>query len=136
MLQVKYRKGTMLKLDLGTAGTMLLYEVPYIAVPSLPEASKVTNLEINELKDKEEIKVVVKDCYIEDAHFEQIKEPILKAVQESLTWYEHHKTDDPRMDNLSGVILSRFCDKSDSFSWHIICSEVSSIRELSVITNH
>ena len=70
----------MLKLDLGTAGTMLLYEVPYIAVPSLPEASKVTNLEINELRDKEEIKVVVKDCYIEDAHFEQIKEPILKGV--------------------------------------------------------
>ena len=41
MLQVKYRKGSMITFEICGV-TVLLYEVPYIDVPTLPEASKVT----------------------------------------------------------------------------------------------
>ncbi len=45
MLQVKYRKGTMIKFDIGGV-TLLMYEVPFIDVPTLPEASKVSDKEM------------------------------------------------------------------------------------------
>jgi hypothetical protein len=50
MLQVKYRKGSMIKLDL-LGQTILLYEVPYIDVPTLPDTSRIFNKEMAEIKN-------------------------------------------------------------------------------------
>ena len=52
MLQVKYRKGSMIKFDIADSLTLLLYEVPFIDVPTLPDASKVSDKEIKEVIDK------------------------------------------------------------------------------------
>ncbi len=51
-----------------------------------------------------------KQCEIEDAHFEGIKNIVIKAVKESMVWYQQSEAKDPRNDNLSGVILSRFIE--------------------------
>lgn len=48
MLQVKYRKGTMMKIDIGGVVHMLLYEVAYIAVPSLTDAAKIKDSELQQ----------------------------------------------------------------------------------------
>ena len=52
MLQVKYRKGSMIKVDIANSLTLLLYEVPFIDVPTRPDASKVSDKEIKEVIDK------------------------------------------------------------------------------------
>ena len=51
MLQVKYRKGSMMKLE-ACGHTILLYEVPYIDVPTLPESSKLLDKELEESRKK------------------------------------------------------------------------------------
>jgi hypothetical protein len=48
MLQVKYRKGTMMKFDVA-GQTVLLYEVAYITVPTLTQEAKVTDEEIQKI---------------------------------------------------------------------------------------
>lgn len=55
MLQVKYRKRSMVKFDIS-GHTLLLYEVPFIDVPTLPEASMVRDKEIEEAKEKRPLK--------------------------------------------------------------------------------
>ena len=45
MLQVKYRKGTMIKFNI-CGQTVLLYEVAYLAVPSLKDDAKISDAEI------------------------------------------------------------------------------------------
>lgn len=61
---------------------------------------------------------------IDDAHFDPMKERIMAAVKETLQWYQTADSKDPRLDNLSGCILSRFQDSSEDYNWHIITSEV------------
>lgn len=61
MLQVKYSKGTMIKFDiLGVI--VLLYEVPYIAVPTLRDSESVSDREYDKIENKkeDEITIVVK----------------------------------------------------------------------------
>lgn len=123
MLQVKYKKGSMIKFDVG-GHTLLLYEVPYIDVPTLPEASKVSAKEVEGLVT--EVQVEEKQCVIDDAYFDYMKPHVVKAVKEAAQWYLKADTKDPRRDNLSGVILSRFSELCESYSWHIICGEVGS----------
>ena len=113
----------MIKFDVG-GHTLLLYEVPYIDVPTLPETSKVTDKEMEGLDD--EVQVEEKQCVIDDAFFEYMKPHVVKAVKESAQWYIKADTKDSRRENLSGVILSRFTDLCESYSWHIICGEVGS----------
>lgn len=45
MLQVKYRKGSMIKFDIY-GHTLLLYEVPYIDVPTLADSAMLKTAEI------------------------------------------------------------------------------------------
>ncbi|TNV81617.1 hypothetical protein FGO68_gene3409 [Halteria grandinella] len=111
MLQVKYRKGSMMKLDI-CGHTLLLYEVPFIDVPTLPEASRLKESEIEESRGR--------------AMFEQIKPHVIRAVKDTCQWLQTAESKDPRRDNLSGVILSRFINNLESFSWHVITSELSS----------
>lgn len=61
MLQVKYRKGSMIRFDI-TGTLVLLYEVPYISVPSLKESERLKDLEYEEITDKKEdsIQILVK----------------------------------------------------------------------------
>ena len=135
MLQVKYRKNSMIKFDI-CGHTLLFYEVPYIDVPTLPENSKVKNAEIEEAMSKleegfeEKIKIEEKQCVIDDAHFDDMKKPVIEAVKETLIWLQKAGIKDERRDNLSGVILSRFTELSESYSWHIICSEIASVNTL------
>ena len=49
MLQVKYRKGTMVKVQIGSEVQMLLYEVAYIAVPTLSTAAKLRDEELEKV---------------------------------------------------------------------------------------
>jgi hypothetical protein len=114
----------MIKFDVG-GHTLLLYEVPYIDVPTLPEASRVSSKEVEGLNDAE-VQVEERQCVIDDAFFDYMKPHVLKAVKEATLWYRKADTKDPRRDNLSGVILSRFTDLCESYSWHIICSEIGS----------
>ena len=44
MLQVKYSKGSMIKFDI-LGQIVLIYEVPYIAVPTLKDSESVSNKE-------------------------------------------------------------------------------------------
>ena len=54
MLQVKYRKGSMIKFDV-CGQTVLLYEVAYITVPTLAQEAKITDAEVEKLdKSKED----------------------------------------------------------------------------------
>lgn len=56
MLQLKYSKGSMAKFDV--LGTMLLmYEVPYIAVPTLKDADYLSDKEVEMIKPIEEVEV-------------------------------------------------------------------------------
>jgi hypothetical protein len=85
-------------------------------VPSLPDASKVHNGEISAIKEKtgftdsllESIKIEEKQCVIEDAHFDEMKSLILTSIKEAVLWIKSTDSKDPRLDNISGVILSRF----------------------------
>jgi hypothetical protein len=52
MLQVKYKKGSMIKFDVY-GQTVLLYEVAYIDVPTLQDTSRVRNSEIKEIEEAE-----------------------------------------------------------------------------------
>ena len=56
MLQVKYRKNTMIKFDI-CGQTLMLYEVAYIAVPSLLQDAKITDKEVEKL-DKTKIEEI------------------------------------------------------------------------------
>ena len=56
MLQVKYRKTTMIKFDI-CGQTVMLYEVAYIAVPSLLQDAKITDKEVEKL-DKTRIEEI------------------------------------------------------------------------------
>ena len=58
MLQVKYRKGSMIRFEI-TGTTVLLYEVPYISVPSLKDSDKLTDKEYEEIADKKEDSVQI-----------------------------------------------------------------------------
>ena len=59
--QVKYSKGSMIKFDF-CGSIILLYEVPYIAVPTLKREDSLSNYEYEKIenKDEEAIKVIVK----------------------------------------------------------------------------
>ena len=74
MVQVKYRKGSMLKISLQ-GFTLLMYEVPYIAVPTLPQASQVTDAEFSKIekRENESIKIEVKKHICEEDSFERIQ---------------------------------------------------------------
>lgn len=50
MLQVKYRKGSMIKFEI-CGHTMLLYEVPFIDVPTLQDSAMVKASEILKIVD-------------------------------------------------------------------------------------
>ena len=53
MLQVKYRKGTMAKLDI-CGNTVLLYEVSYIAVPTQHTKDKLYDEELSKYPEEPE----------------------------------------------------------------------------------
>ena len=56
MLQVKYRKTSMIKFDI-CGQTLMLYEVAYIAVPCLLQDAKITDKEVEKL-DKTRIEEI------------------------------------------------------------------------------
>jgi hypothetical protein len=70
MLQVKYRKASMIKFDIA-GHTLLMYEVPYIDVPTLTDASKLRDSELEESKAKNalregDVRIENKQCEIND----------------------------------------------------------------------
>ena len=58
MLQVKYRKGSMIRFEI-TGTTVLLYEVPYISVPSIKDSDTLKDKEYEEIPDKKEESVQI-----------------------------------------------------------------------------
>lgn len=119
-----------MKINIGGVVQLLLYEVAYIAVPSLSEGAKIKDSEVPNAADpSKQITLTEKQLVIDDAHFEPMRVRILKAIEETLQWYQQQTSadskDDPRLDNLSGCILSRFQESSEDYNWHVITSEVS-----------
>ncbi|CDW78550.1 UNKNOWN [Stylonychia lemnae] len=156
MLQVKYSKGSMVKFDiLGVI--VLLYEVPYISVPTIRDNEQVFEKEFEKLdKSKiDEIIITVKQHQVNDSQFDGAKQMIEQGLKESLLWYQNtinkpkqivqdkdnkdqKPRGDPRLDNLAGVLLSRFINKQSSYHWHILFSKIQEINSKSgrIITNH
>ena len=58
MLQVKYRKTSMIKFDI-CGQTVLLYEVTYIAVPTLKQEAKISEGEVEKMDKTKEDEVKV-----------------------------------------------------------------------------
>jgi len=65
---------------------------------------------------------------VSDAHFENIEARIISAIEETGRWYMKADSKDPRLDNLSGCILSRFQPNTEDYNWHIITSEPVSLN--------
>ena len=119
---------------------LLLFEVPYIAVPTLSEKGMVLNEEYEKIekKEEEEIKVVVKDFYTEEEKFDYMKDPIIKGLKETIVWYQQSDAKDKRNDNLAGVFLSRFAHESTNYHWHIVFGDTvpENSKSGQVLTGH
>ena len=90
-------------------------------------------------------------------------EVISKSLTQSIVWYQNAlsiksktndksqtsdtkgdkdkdaKGGDPRLDNLSGVLLSRFINRSrDNFHWHVLFGKIEPVNSKSgsIVTNH
>ena len=67
-----------------------------------------------------------------------MKPIVERSVMEAFQWFRTSEYKDPRNDNLAGVILSRFIDVTDSYSWHIMTSDTQPehTRNSELVTGH
>lgn len=90
MLQVKYSKGSMIKFEI-LGQLVLLYEVPYLAVPTIKDAERLTDQEYEQIEDREkkeqDVRVTVKQQDIRVPVFEGFEQMLEKSLKESLVWY-------------------------------------------------
>ncbi len=104
---------------------LLLYEIPYLSVPTLKAEEKLTDAEVEKLPALE---VTVRSNHkaVSDPQYEEMAEACKKALEETARFFNSKPgKDDERRERLATAMYSRIFPKFKDYHWHVILGKVS-----------